>query len=101
MSFEVQVTGYGVEHPDYFIGHGLIGTDYQYANYGIGDTFNQALDDAIEMLSAHPDITGCDLAAIEALAMEHLMDDATNEKWRVEGIDGDCYWYVGLRVKRT
>jgi len=102
MKFQVQVTGYGIDHLDYFPGHGLIGTEYDYADYGIGSSFNEALDDSIEMLSqsCDMDLTPEDIQEIESEVLEHFMPETENETWRVELIDSDCYWFVGLRVKR-
>ena len=51
MEFQYEVVDHGIEYPQYFQGCGTSFTDYDWCVTGIGDDFNEALDDALENVS--------------------------------------------------
>jgi hypothetical protein len=48
---EYEIVDYGIMYPDYFQGIGTAFTDWMWSTYGIGDSFNEALLDAISQVS--------------------------------------------------
>jgi hypothetical protein len=45
-----EIVDLGVDHPDYFQGFGVSFTRYDYCTYGIGDTAQEAYDDALDSM---------------------------------------------------
>lgn len=112
MSFEIEVVDYGVDDHQYFQGHGCSHTEYEHCSLGAGDTFAEAIEDALEQAcycegfdfeaaraairEQYPEAVGADgkwVATISAyaIAREEVEDD--------DDYDFECnlYYYVGLR----
>lgn len=45
-----EIVNLGVHHPDYFQGFGTSFTPFKHCTYGIGDTAEEAYQDALEMM---------------------------------------------------
>jgi hypothetical protein len=64
------VTLHGIEHSQYFQGHGLWGNRWQDCATGIGDSEKQALDDALEQLASN----GWDVEGVKVDGLEKLTE---------------------------
>lgn len=73
--FQYEVSDLGMDHAQYFQGFGSSFTDYDNAVCGVGDTYNDALDDALEMLSQSESLSG---GVYEQIFRHYKMDDARN-----------------------
>lgn len=90
---DYQICDYGLEHASYFQGHGTSFTPYTYASLGCGDTYAEALEDALEQ------------AAMDDTEITLLPEDQP-QNWEGKGPsasetddseDSELYYYVGLR----
>ncbi len=59
---DFRVTCHGVEHEQYFQGHGTALTRWEECATGIGDSYGEALDDALDQIAQN----GWDTSTIEA-----------------------------------
>ena len=48
---DYNITDHGVENSQYFRGHGIAFTDYDDTATGVGDSFREAFDDALDLLA--------------------------------------------------
>lgn len=94
---DYQTTDYGIDNADYFQGHGTSFTKYAHCALGSGDTYAEALNDALEQ------------AAMMGWEIELKAEDLP-ENWEGKGpsvigmlekdedMNGDCLlqYYVGL-----
>lgn len=97
---EIELVDYGVDNAQYFQGHGVSYTEYQHSALGVGDTFADAIENALEQLACDD----FDSNAAEAmLKAEHGL-----EVWpeTINAHDGhncedddacEMHYYVGLR----
>jgi hypothetical protein len=102
---EARVVFHGLEHSQYFQGHGTAFTRFADCATGIGSTEQEALNDALEQLASN----GWDTEALEKL--EDVEEDVKRasgevpkdlrEAWVECGEDGECelYVYVSVDVK--
>ena len=88
-----EVHDLGIEYPDYFQGFCAAFSEYDDSVVGMGDTYNDALENATEQL-AHCGVSSRQSAAIER--METIDDGINNNVSSVE-IDIEAYYYVGIR----
>jgi hypothetical protein len=98
----VEVTDYGIDHAQYFTGHGTAYTDFDNSALGAGMTFAEALQDALEQAAS----SGFDLSEglIDANIDLETDYDTVDDLLRREGYTDDdmpeeceLYYYVGLR----
>lgn len=101
-----EVSDLGINHPQYFPGFGTSLTPYTYSAVGIGDTYNEALSDALDMIAQSHDIANGELDIIEDI---EKLPEAENSRTSVsmELTDGDededdyaedyPQYYVGIR----
>lgn len=86
---------HGVEHEQYFQGHGVAFTRYTECATGIGNTPNEALEDCLEQLACAHDWDVEDLEdKIRALHGAHL---AKGEESKEE-LPDDCHHFVSISV---
>jgi hypothetical protein len=100
---DYQITDYGIEHAQYFQGHGTSFTKYAHASLGCGDDYRAALEDALEQAS----MSGYDIElsvedlpeqpanAINGSAWEKHERDCEEEEH--SNCESELYYYVGLR----
>lgn len=99
---DCDITDYGIEHAQYFQGHGVSFTKYKHCSLGSGETYAEALEDAL------------DQAACEGYDIELTAEDEPSQ-WEGKGpsansqhedyceeenhsnCDSELYYYVGLR----
>lgn len=99
---DYEVTDYGVEHSQYFQGHGTSHTQYEHSSLGCGDDYRTALEDALDQAA----MAGFDIE----LAVEDLPEQPVNNgesAWEThvqnceeedhENCESELYYYVGLR----
>ena len=90
-----EVCDLGIEYPDYFQGFGVAFTEYDKAAVGIGDTFNDALADALEYIDCGVDrIDGRQLNDIER---SERQDDGINSNISSVETHSRAYYHVGIR----
>jgi hypothetical protein len=107
---QVEVTVYGIDHAQYFPGHGLAYTSYDYAALGVGNDFAEALDDALDQAAASYSCDLSDTPAVREIRRDYAADtesvsahlnrelgDVSEREF--EDTYGGCelYYYVGLR----
>ena len=93
---EFEVIDHGIDGSQYFQG---CGTGYTYAHVatGCGDTYTEALDDALESIAQQHELGG-----MEALIMADSKDFPTvsaSEKY--PGEDSEMYYYVSIRYNTS
>lgn len=92
MEYEYQLIDHGIDHEQYFPGCGVSFTRYNHVVTGIGNTFTEALDDALDSLALDTKID-----------VEQLRHQIEREQGPL--IDGnivmedmeDNYYYVSIR----
>lgn len=87
-----RIVDHGIEHEQYFQGHGLAHTKYRDTATGCGSTPGEALDDALDSLAQN----GWDVSQIEN------SDDAKALKASAKTVDEDSealHWYVSIDVR--
>ncbi len=87
----------GIEHPDYFQGRGVMGTEFDMVFVGIGDSLKEAADDALDQAAG----TGYELtesinAEAEGLSAEVPADLAPSED---ENDPNQLYYHAAFYVK--
>jgi hypothetical protein len=82
-----EVVDHGVEGEQYFQGCGVAYTDFDDVATGLGDTFNEALADALESLAQSGRYDSEDLDKIEA---EEKVSDARNSKVSASALVADA-----------
>lgn len=94
-----QIVDLGVHHPDYFNGFGTSFTPYEHSTYGIGETAEEAYQDALDSAAQFSPWAEIDLKEMP----EHCPFEGA-VKPRGEDCDGDhdggCneqYYHVGIR----
>ena len=116
MITEIEVTDYGIDHAQYFTGHGTAYTNYEHSALGAGDSFDEALSDAIDSMCQHEGVDcskqDTDQLITDSVSQEYLdhpRDTVTNHiklsaaqfgltPDEVEALDDhELYYYVGLR----
>lgn len=96
---DYHITDHGVEHCQYFRGHGISCTKWEDCATGCGETPHEALEDALDCLAQN----GWDVESIvndqpddEEHTVAHALDlDYDNE----EDCETECHWYVSVDVK--
>jgi len=96
-----EMTDYGIDHAQYFQGHGVSNTEFDHCTLGVGDSFNDAYVDALDqaaIMGFDIDVDGTEFAT-----------DGQNEKCSVasylasqkepeeDQVDSELTYYVGLR----
>lgn len=99
---DYQITDYGIEHAQYFQGHGVSFTKWEHSTLGCGDTYAEALNDAMEqaaMEGVHIELTPEDQPANwEGKGPSVIvMHEAACPFVTHEGCKSELYYYVGLR----
>ena len=99
---EIEVTDYGIDHAQYFQGHGVSFTRYTHAYLGCGSNYKEALDDAIEQVAMEGefDCEGID----EKIYTENELygkdlESVNTDSYHEENENSEMYYYVGLRIK--
>jgi hypothetical protein len=101
---DYEIVDYGIEGASYFQGHGVAFTRYQYCALGAGDTYAEALEDALDQAA-------CDGFDLDLVAEDQPANwegkgpsaQAQHEQYCEEGkedhsdCDHELYYYVGLR----
>lgn len=90
-----EIVDLGVNHPDYFQGFGVSYTQFNHCTYGIGDTAEEAYQDALDSAAQFSPWAAIDLEVMP----EHCPfagtidpDDVTNQT-----DNNDTYYHVGIR----
>jgi hypothetical protein len=104
-----EVCDLGIEHPSYFQGFGTAFTPFVNCCYGIGDSYNEALDDALEQ-AAQMDMNPALLERIretETINPDILVADEISfgegelgESDEEESEEYRPYWHVGIRWEK-
>ena len=107
---DYQITDYGIENADYFQGHGTAFTRFEHCTLGCGDTYAEALEDALDLAAMDGfDIDLADedmpekLAGQGPSAFEQHKEYCEQEtaQGEEEADHSECesnlYYYVGLR----
>ena len=107
---DYEITDYGIENTDYFQGHGTSFTKYEHCSLGYGDTYSEALDDALEqaaMMGWEIELEAEDLPenwegkgpSAFGRHKEYCEkeDDGDDEEIDNSDCESNLYYYVGLR----
>lgn len=105
-----QVVDHGINGSQYFPGCGVAFTDYDYCQTGCGDTFAEAIDDALESMAQCEECGDVDFDALAREIAEDgygtIQDDGTVQ-WpstvsaaREWPDADDAYYYVTVRYSR-
>ena len=99
---DYQLVDYGIDNAQYFQGHGTAYTKYEHASLGCGDSYCEALNDALEQAAQY----GVEIE----LETEDLPEQPANnglsaseyhcqncEEKDHDNCDSELYYYVGLR----
>ncbi len=96
------ITDYGIENADYFQGHGTAFTEYEYCALGCGDSYREALEDALDSAAQQ----GFDIE-LEASDLPEQPANNVNSAWEYhcqhceqeehDNCESNLYYYVGLR----
>jgi hypothetical protein len=101
---DFEIVDLGVDSPDYFQGFGVSFTDFEHCTYGIGDTAEEAYDDALEsvaqcegterIMALLPESCGID-DAVDHTGHDCAQSDEDDESL----IDEACnmYYHIGIR----
>jgi hypothetical protein len=88
-----RIVEHGIDHDQYFPGHGTTNTEYIECATGIGDTPQEALEDALEQLAMYDwDVESVD----DTLEGETLQEALGLSDDEME--DCDAHWYVSVDV---
>lgn len=87
---DYDIVDLGVDHPGYFQGFGTSFTRYAHSVYGVGDTAQDAYDDALEQMACMPDsiVESMPAACPFSGSVDHSDDD---------GELCEIYYHVGVR----
>lgn len=88
-----RVTVHGIEHEQFFQGHGIAFTKFESTATGIGNSAFEAWEDAMYQIA----FDGWDMEALEALLNEqgHIPRKTDDDPDLGEG----CHWYVSVDVR--
>jgi hypothetical protein len=94
-----EIVDLGINWPDYFPGFGTSLRPFIDHVVGVGDTYNNALADALDVIAQSHDINSADLDTIE---QEERVSDKINASvsatdYDTEDGDEVPYYYVGIR----
>ena len=104
-NMKYEIVNYGVEHSQFFQGISTHNTSYDHCVYGIGDTFNDALEDAISQLCERcNNDRESELAERMAkwITKAHTMNKKANAKTEIDrseeddGEPSELYHHVGI-----
>lgn len=87
---DYKITFYGVDHEQFFPGHGVAFTHFTDCATGIGACNAEALDDALEQLA----MAGWDVEALKA----EIAARGTKPNDKPIKLAEGCYYYVGVSV---
>lgn len=90
-----RVTYHGIEHEQYFRGHGIALTEYSDTATGAGMDVSEAFEDALHSLAQN----GWDVAELEQRMTKDGTAPRPGQTPVVEDEDLDVYWYVSIDVK--
>jgi len=97
-----EVLDHGAEHPQYFRGCGISGTDFETYATGAGNTPREALDDALEALACGGWRMSNELEA-QAFADlgedDHLDHDYVSDQYCARPLLAEVHYYVSVRVR--
>lgn len=94
---DYSVIDHGVENSQYFQGCGVAFTKFEDVSTGIGDTYDQALDNALDSLAQNDwDVEG--IFDKEKNSSSKSVEDVIKAEFNTEPNE-DTYWYVSVRVK--
>lgn len=90
-----EIVDLGVQYPDYFQGFGTSFTQYEHSTYGIGDTAEEAYQDALDSAAQFSPWAEIDLKAMpEHCPFEGAVDDHPDSAHE----NSESAWYhVGIR----
>lgn len=91
---EYDITDRGVDHAQYFQGHGTSFSDFDESYTGAGDNAVEAYDDAVEQAAT----SGWDVSALPTRPRGIRKSDRVRHV-RGEDEDNEIYYYVSLRLK--
>jgi hypothetical protein len=93
MKFEI--VDLGVHRPDYFQGFGVSHTKFEHCTYGIGDTAQEAYDDALDSAAQFSPWAAIDLSAVPLCCP---FSGAVPEERNTDSEITETAWYhVGIR----
>jgi hypothetical protein len=99
---DYEISDYGIENTQYFQGHGTSFTKYEYSSLGCGDSYCEALNDALEQaaqIGVEIELDTEDLPEQPAnnseSAWEHHCQYCEEENH--DNCESELYYYVGLR----
>jgi len=97
-----EITNYGIDNADYFRGHGTSFTRYNHAVLGCGDTYAEALDDALDsaaQMGFDIELETADLPEQPANNVESAWEYHCQhcEEDEHDQCLSNIYYYVGLR----
>lgn len=101
---DYEITDYGIDHAQYFQGHGVAHTRFEHAALGAGDTYTEALEDALEAAAMEgasltldpqdePEKSEGQGPSASAMFEKACQREGTDP----EDCDSELYYYVGLR----
>jgi hypothetical protein len=86
---EYNIVDHGIEHEQYFQGHGIAMTEYSDCATGCGNNSVEAFEDALDSLAQN----GWDVSAIPENAAQKSEEDVS------DGYNEEHYYYVSIDVK--
>jgi hypothetical protein len=92
MITDFDIVDLGVHHPDYFQGFGTSFTKFEHSTYGIGDTAQEAYDDALDQMASMATCDGMpSQCPFGGAVTTHPEDRGTNDDVN------QTYYHVGVR----
>lgn len=92
-----EIVDLGVDHPDYFQGFGTSFIQYEHSTYGIGNTAEEAYQDALDSAAQFSPWAEIDLKAMpEHCPFTGKVPDIKFESDE-EAAESQNYYHVGLR----
>lgn len=88
---DFKITYYGIDHEQYFQGHGIALTKWNDCATGIGSCNAEALNDALDSLAQND----WDIEALERMIQTH----STMPNDKPDSLDEGMYYYVAVDVK--
>lgn len=96
---DYSVTDHGVEHAQYFQGHGIACSDWEDCATGCGNTYNEAFEDALDSLAQQD----WDVDGIVNEEKDNPNADKTVQEWEElpdsDMEESELYYYVSIDVK--
>jgi len=87
--YEYRIKSLGLDHPDYVCGAGIVGTTWDDAVLGCGDSEAAAYEDALQSLAEQ----GWDISDLPSAA------DAGMDSEDVVPVDSEEFYYVAIYVR--